>query len=73
MSDKLQKIVVLLLFVGFTFFIAYPVLVGKNDMMAIPADKLHIKVTDKSKGKEKNATEQQEIEIVNPILIESKN
>ena len=48
-------------------------MVGKNDLMAIPAEKMHINVTGKSKDHEKNDTGQQEAEIVNPILIESKN
>ena len=73
MSNKVQKFVVLLTFVGFTFFIAYPVMVGKNDLKAVPAEKMHIKITGKSKDREKNDTGQQEPEIVNPILIESKN
>lgn len=73
MSNKTQKFIVLLMFVGFTFFIAYPVMTGKNDLLAIPADKMHINLNAKSKDREKNDTGQQEVEIVNPILIESKN
>lgn len=72
MDDKTQKLVVLLLFLGFASFIAYPVLIGKNDLLAIPVEKMHIKI-DKSKDDEKNDTGHQEAEIVNPILIESKN
>ena len=73
MNNRNQKFVVLLLFVGFTFFIAYPVMTGKKDLLAIPSEKMHINLTDRSKGKEKNDTGEQEVEIVNPILIESKN
>ena len=68
MSNSVQNSLVLLFFVAMVLFIAYPVVMPKNELLATPADEMHLKITGtEKKGSTENA---QEGEITRPIFTE---
>ena len=68
MSNTTQNSLVLLFFIAMILFIAYPVIAPKDALLATPADRMHLKITDTEK---KNPDEnEQEGQITRPIFTE---
>ena len=68
MSNSAQNSLVLLFFIAMVLFIAYPIIAPKESLLATPADRMHLTITD---TEEKNPAEnEQEGQITRPIFTE---
>ena len=68
MNHRVQNTFVLVLFVGIVLLIAYPLLntgTGNQELLATPAQEMHLTVDDAGKEAEQKAQENQ---IAHPIL-----
>lgn len=68
MSNSAQNSLVLLFFIAMVLFIAYPIVVPKEPLLATPADRMHLTFTDTEK--ENPAENEQEGQITRPIFTE---
>lgn len=72
MSNRFQNIIVMAFFIAVVAFIAYPVLTSNSaDIIAKPADQMHLKIDQSDKNDDKNTANDQEDKIINPIFTEN--